>query len=128
MRQTRRFSNELSLCKKRNVETTYEIRRGEWQDTPPAIFLWVRLRAQHVLALGIHRCVRVRKHAATHGTSSAFSCVEIRAMLDESIGDEKHHRARAQCKEGLRARLRERGKTAVELDEPCGCGSAMSLR
>jgi len=32
-----------SLCKKRNAETTYEIRRGEWQDTPSAIFLCVVL-------------------------------------------------------------------------------------
>jgi hypothetical protein len=29
-----------SLCaRNENAETTYEIRRGEWQDTPPAIFL-----------------------------------------------------------------------------------------
>ena len=59
---------------------------------------------------------------------SGFSCVEIRAMVDESIADEKHHRARAHRKEGLRARLRERGKTAVEAGKPCGCGVAMSLR
>jgi hypothetical protein len=39
-------------------------------------------------------------------------------MLDESIADEKHHRARAQRKEGLRPRFPERGKTAVELGEP----------
>src|SRR5215472_7369162 len=69
-----------------------------------------------------------RRGYAAWGTSSAFSCVEIRAMLDESIAQEKHHRARAQREEGLRARLRERGKTAVELGEPCGCGSAISLR
>jgi len=29
--------------KKRNAETTYEIRLGQWQDTPPAIFLCVVL-------------------------------------------------------------------------------------
>jgi hypothetical protein len=51
-----------------------------------------------------------REYAA-RGTSSAFSCVEIRAMPDESIAHENHHRARAQREEGLRARLRERGKT-----------------
>jgi hypothetical protein len=45
-------------------------------------------------------------------------------MLDESI----HHRARAQRKESLRAGLRERGKTAVEVGEPCGCHGVMSLR
>jgi hypothetical protein len=32
-------------------------------------------------------------------------------MPDESIAHENHHRARAQREEGLRARLRERGKT-----------------
>src|SRR5437588_2725342 len=51
-----------------------------------------------------------REYAA-RGTSSAFSCVEIRAMPDESIAHENHHRARAQREEGLRARLRERAKT-----------------
>ena len=59
--QTRRFPNELSLQashlefsllprdtrsgarKKLNGEAAYEIRLGEWQDTPPAIFLCVVL-------------------------------------------------------------------------------------
>jgi len=43
MRQTRRFFDELFLYDKGKAETTYEIRRGERQDTPPAIFLWVVL-------------------------------------------------------------------------------------
>src|SRR5262249_31366282 len=83
---------------------------------------------KHAAMIATKSARRRRRAGRSRGTSSAFSCVEIRAMLDESIREEKHHRARAQRKEGLRARLRERGRTAVELGEPCGCGGAMSLR
>jgi hypothetical protein len=39
----RRFSDDLFLYGKGNAETTYEIRRGERQDTSPAILLCVVL-------------------------------------------------------------------------------------
>jgi hypothetical protein len=35
--------NFLCRRKKQNAEAAYEIRLGEWQDTPPAIFLYVVL-------------------------------------------------------------------------------------
>src|SRR5262245_60157362 len=75
------------------------------------------------------RSARRRRPASrSRGTSGGCSCVEVSAMLLESVADAKDQGARPQRESRLRVRVRQRAKATIESGKPCVCSGAISLR